>query len=84
MVSLGVGIAQCINTYDALRSLGIDPVVVTTGLCYGTPMTAHMRDIDEEGDFPDGLVLRRLRLQLLPAGLRVRHAHVRHQGARVR
>ena len=54
VVSLGVGIAQCINTYDALRSLGIDPVVVTTGLCYGTPMTAHMRDIDEEGDFPEG------------------------------
>jgi branched-chain amino acid transport system substrate-binding protein len=50
----GVGIAQCINTYDAIRSLGIDPVVVTTGLCYGTPMTEHMHDLGEEGDFPDG------------------------------
>jgi branched-chain amino acid transport system substrate-binding protein len=50
----GVGIAQCINTYDAIRSLDIDPVVVTTGLCYGTPMTEHMHDLGEEGDFPDG------------------------------
>ena len=84
VVSLGVGIAQCINTYDALRSLGIDPVVVTTGLCYGTPMTAHMRRHRRGRRLPRGLVLRRLRLQLLPAGLRVGHAHVRHQGARVR
>ena len=47
-------IQGCINAYDSIQSLGIDPVVVTTGLCYGTPMIQHMEDIDAEGDFPDG------------------------------
>jgi branched-chain amino acid transport system substrate-binding protein len=44
----------CINAYDSIQSLGIDPIVVTSGLCYGTPMTTHMQDIGAEGDFPDG------------------------------
>ena len=35
----------CIATYDALQSLGIKPRVVATGLCFGTPMTKHMRDV---------------------------------------
>ena len=47
-------IQGCINAYDSVQSLGIDPVVVTTGLCYGTPMIQHMEDIGAEGDFPDG------------------------------
>ena len=47
-------IQGCINAYDSIQSLGIDPVVVTTGLCYGTPMIQHMEDIGAEGDFPDG------------------------------
>jgi branched-chain amino acid transport system substrate-binding protein len=47
-------IQGCINAYDAIQSLGIDPVVVTSGLCYGTPMIEHMRAIGAEGDFPDG------------------------------
>ena len=40
--------------YDAIQSLGIDPIVVTTGLCFGTPMMTHMDDLGEEGDYPDG------------------------------
>lgn len=47
-------IQGCIAAYDAMQSMGIDPVVVTSGLCYGTPMTTHMHEIGEEGDFPDG------------------------------
>ena len=47
-------IQGCINAYDAIQSLGIDPVVVTSGLCYGTPMIEHMRGIGADRDFPDG------------------------------
>ena len=47
-------IQGCINAYDSIQSLGIDPVVVTSGLCYGTAMRTHMHDIGAEGDFPDG------------------------------
>lgn len=44
----------CIASFDALQSLGIDPVVVTTGLCFGTPMTQHLADLGVPGDYPDG------------------------------
>jgi branched-chain amino acid transport system substrate-binding protein len=49
-----VSLPNCINTYDGIRSLGIDPVVVTSGLCFGTPMEQHLEDLGEEGDYPDG------------------------------
>ncbi len=39
----------CIAVYDALKSLGIKPKVVTTGLCFGTPLIQHLG-----GTFPDG------------------------------
>jgi branched-chain amino acid transport system substrate-binding protein len=45
---------NCINMYDSIRSLGIDPIVVTTGLCFGTPMEQHLEDLGEDGDYPDG------------------------------
>lgn len=44
----------CLATYDALKSLGISPVVVTTGLCFGTPMTEHIQSQGETGTMPDG------------------------------
>lgn len=44
----------CMATYDALQSLGITPRVVATGLCFGTPMTKHMRDVGSEDQVPDG------------------------------
>jgi branched-chain amino acid transport system substrate-binding protein len=44
----------CIATYDALQSLGIEPQVVATGLCFGTPMTQHLEDLGVEGEQPDG------------------------------
>jgi len=53
LVSL-VTIQNCINSYDAIQSLGIDPIVVTSGLCFGTPMTTHLADIGVGGDVPDG------------------------------
>jgi branched-chain amino acid transport system substrate-binding protein len=49
-----VSLSNCINMYDSMRSLGIDPVVVTTGLCFGTPMEQHLEDLGEDGDYPDG------------------------------
>ena len=44
----------CIATYDALKALGISPTVVSTGLCYGTSMTQHLKDVGDAGDVPDG------------------------------
>lgn len=49
-----VTIHQCINVYDSIRALGIDPTVVTSGLCFGTPMTDHLADVGVGGDVPDG------------------------------
>jgi branched-chain amino acid transport system substrate-binding protein len=45
---------NCINMYDAIKSLGVTPTVVTTGLCFGTPMTDHLKDVGDTGDYPDG------------------------------
>lgn len=47
---------ECIATYDSLKQLNIKPVVVTTGLCYGTPMTDHIQQADPgyKGVMPDG------------------------------
>ena len=39
----------CIAVADAIKSLGIHPTVVTTGLCFGTPLIQHLG-----GTFPDG------------------------------
>jgi branched-chain amino acid transport system substrate-binding protein len=49
-----ITIQQCINVYDSIKALGIDPVVVTTGLCFGTPMTDHLKEAGEVGSAPDG------------------------------
>ena len=49
-----VTIQQCINVYDAIKALDIDPVVITTGLCFGTPMTDHLKEAGESGIVPDG------------------------------
>ncbi len=49
-----VTLPNCINMYDSMRSLGIDPIVVTSGLCFGSPMAQHLADVGDEGDYPDG------------------------------
>jgi branched-chain amino acid transport system substrate-binding protein len=43
----------CIAIYDALRTLGLKPVVVATGLCFGTPVQQHLRDIGVSGQVPE-------------------------------
>lgn len=48
-----VGIAGCIASYDAIKSLGIKPVVVTSGLCFGTPMSDHLKQSGVAGIVPD-------------------------------
>jgi branched-chain amino acid transport system substrate-binding protein len=46
---------SCISMYDAIKSLGATPTaVVTTGLCFGTPMTTHLKDAGDSGAYPDG------------------------------
>jgi branched-chain amino acid transport system substrate-binding protein len=44
----------CIALYDGLKSLAINPTVVATGLCFGTPMTGHLRDTGSRDPVPDG------------------------------
>lgn len=45
---------NCVNMYDAIAQLGIKPTVVTTGLCFGTPMTQHLQDLGDSGTYPNG------------------------------
>ncbi len=45
---------ECLATYDAIRALNIHPTVVTSGLCFGTPMTKHIQAAGEKGVMPDG------------------------------
>lgn len=64
MTALGAGSADvfesiltlqsCIGMYDAIKALGVHPTVVTTGLCFGTPMTAHLQQAGDKGAYPDG------------------------------
>ncbi len=49
-----VTLPGCIATYDALQSLGIDPTVVATGLCFGKGMTEHLADLGSSAQVPDG------------------------------
>ncbi len=44
----------CISSYDALQALNIHPTVITTGLCFGTAMTDHLKSIGQKGVMPDG------------------------------
>ncbi len=44
----------CISMYDAVKTLGIKPTVITTGLCFGTPMTDHLKQAGDSGTYPDG------------------------------
>ena len=45
---------SCISMYDAIKGLGVNPTVVTTGLCFGTPMTDHLKENGETGPVPNG------------------------------
>lgn len=49
-----VTVQGCIATYDALKALGITTPVVTTGLCFGTPMTKHLADLGSKDEVPNG------------------------------
>jgi len=47
-------IQSCIGVYDALKQLNVTTPVVTTGLCFGTPMTDHLTQTGDGGQVPDG------------------------------
>jgi branched-chain amino acid transport system substrate-binding protein len=50
-----VTVQGCIAAYDAFQALGIKPTVVTSGLCFGTPMTQHLqKDLGLKDQVPDG------------------------------
>ena len=75
-------IQGCIGTYDSLKQLGITTPVVTTGLCFGTPMTDHLAQAGETGEHARRLVLRRLRLHLLrPRQPGAGHVHLRRSSS---
>jgi branched-chain amino acid transport system substrate-binding protein len=44
-----VQVQGCVALYDALQSLGVKPKVVTSGLCYGTPVIQALH-----GSLPNG------------------------------
>ena len=54
VVVIGLFEPGCIATYDAMRSLGIDPEVVTTAVCWGNAMQAHLAEAGEEDPVPNG------------------------------
>jgi branched-chain amino acid transport system substrate-binding protein len=50
-----VTVQGCIAAYDAFQALGIKPTTVTSGLCFGTPMTQHLqKDLGLKDQVPDG------------------------------
>jgi branched-chain amino acid transport system substrate-binding protein len=49
-----VTVGSCIAVYDALQTLEIDTLVVTTGLCFGIPMQTHLKELGVDADLPDG------------------------------
>ncbi|HEY5876543.1 MAG TPA: hypothetical protein VIT64_14655 [Ilumatobacteraceae bacterium] len=49
-----VTVQNCIAVYDAVQLLAIDPAVITTGLCSGPPMTAHLAALGLLDPVPDG------------------------------
>lgn len=53
VVTLGLFEQGCISAYDALKSLGLEPTVVTTSVCTGNAMQEHLQQAGE-GDAPDG------------------------------
>lgn len=54
VVVLALTVDQCINFYDAIRTLEIDPVVVSTFLCAGTEMSEHLRTKEIDTPVPNG------------------------------
>ena len=80
---------NCINMYDAIKALSITPTVVTTGLCFGTPMTDHLKDVGDDGAFPDGWYFGGYGYSYYlpkdtPGHAGVGHEHVPREGAAVR
>lgn len=48
-----VTVQGCIGTAQALKDLGISTPVVTTGLCFGTPMTEYLKQQGGTGIVPN-------------------------------
>jgi hypothetical protein len=44
----------CIATYDAIKSLGVKPIVITTSQCSGVSMTDHLKSLGLTDPVPDG------------------------------
>ncbi len=48
-----VTVQGCIGVYDSLKALNITTPVVTTGLCFGTPMRDHLKQLGDNGVVPN-------------------------------
>ncbi|MEP6658714.1 MAG: hypothetical protein ABJD24_02220 [Acidimicrobiales bacterium] len=44
----------CIATYDAIKSLGVNPSVITTSQCSGASMSDHLKSLGLTDPVPDG------------------------------
>lgn len=53
VVSIGLFEQGCIAAYDALQTLGIEAEVVTTSVCWGNAMQAHLAEQGLESPFPN-------------------------------
>jgi branched-chain amino acid transport system substrate-binding protein len=53
VVLIGLFEPGCIAAYDALRSLNLEPEVVTTSVCWGNAMQEHLAELGEEHTVPN-------------------------------
>lgn len=53
VVLIGLFEQGCIAAYDALQSLGLEPTVVTTSVCWGNAVQEHLTDLGEEHPIPN-------------------------------
>jgi branched-chain amino acid transport system substrate-binding protein len=53
-ILVGTPVNICVRIFDALRSAGQNPKVVSSDLCASTPMTEHLKQIGVKGTAPDG------------------------------
>lgn len=54
VVLIGLFEQGCIAAYDALASLGIEPMVITTSVCWGNGVQEHLESLGEEYSIPNG------------------------------
>jgi branched-chain amino acid transport system substrate-binding protein len=57
VVFIATPVGNCIEVYDALKTSGDKPKVLTTDLCSDQPMADHLKQVGDKGVVPDGWYL---------------------------